>query len=426
MSTVPFHPLSSALDRRQMLTRFGLAGLGAAVAGYSSGNPAQATGAAVSGSGPGPVRVLQPGVGPRRGKYIEALPQNVLWGRLPNQRSEPIAVVDSGAVVSVDAISHEGIMEDQGKDPLAYFVDHGVAEGDVLSDAIAVTHETPHDGPGPHVTTGPIAVRGAEVGDVLKIEVLDISLRVPYGVITNREGKGVLPGVYPESFRGVPDLAPYLNQGGNVSVFTEVSDENGLHGVLPGAVNVRFPLSPFMGLMGVARDTNAVVDTVPPTDTGGNLDITDLGVGSTLYVPVRVPGALFYTGDPHMAQGDGEVALTAMEGSLRPTFRLSVIKKGQPGAPKVAFDYPFAESSDFWFPIGLSDPDGPEGGGNEQSLDAAMSTAVRNAIDFLVTDRGMAGPVAYAYLSAATDFVVSQAVDRTKGVHGRINKDHFS
>ena len=93
--------------------------------------------------------------------------------------------------------------------------------------------------------------------------------------------------------------------------------------------------------MGVARDTSALVDSVPPTDAGGNIDINDLTVGSTLYLPVQVPGAMFFSGDPHMVQGDGEVALTAMEGSLRPTFRLTLVKTGERGAPAVAFDYPF-------------------------------------------------------------------------------------
>jgi acetamidase/formamidase len=134
---------------------------------------------------------------------------------------------------------------------------------------------------------------------------------------------------------------------------------------------------------------------------------------------------MFFAGDPHMAQGDGEVALTAMEGSLRPMFRLTVVKKGQRGAPKAAFSYPFAETPDFWIPIGLSDPDGPENGGNATSLDIAMKTAVRNALSFLTDDVGMAGPVAYAYLSAAADFQCSQVVDRTTGIHALIRKSDF-
>lgn len=163
---------------------------------------------------------------------------------------------------------------------------------------------------------------------------------------------------------------------------------------------------------------------MPPTDAGGNLDIRPLGAGSTLWLPVQVGGGLFFAGDPHMAQGDGEVALTAMEGSLRATVRLTPIPPGGP-ALSVAFDTPFGETRDHWIPVGLSDPDGPEGGGQGTDLDVAMRDAVRRALVFLTDDLGMAGPVAYAYLSAATDFAVSQVVDRTVGVHGLINKGDF-
>ena len=140
---------------------------------------------------------------------------------------------------------------------------------------------------------------------------------------------------------------------------------------------------------------------------------------------VFAPGALFYVGDPHMAMGDGEVALTAMEGSLRPTFRLTVVKRGSRGAPRPAFDAPFAETPDHWIPIGLSDPDGPENGGNATSLDLAMKAAVRQALAFLTDELGVAGPVAYAYLSAAADFQCSQVVDRTTGIHALITKADF-
>lgn len=371
----------------------------------------------------GAVRVLQPGSGRTPGLYVRAKADEVYWGKLPNRTSDPVTVVSSGAVVTLDTISHEGVLEDQGKDPRQFFESYGVPERRVLRDAIAVAAHATHDGPGPHVVTGPIAVRGAEPGDVLKIEVLDLPLRVPYGVISNRHGKGALPGEYPENFAGVPENQPYFNEGGNISVFASVDKaRHGLRGRLPGDVPVGFDLHPFMGIMGVARDTSALVDSVPPTDAGGNIDINDLTLGSTLYLPVQVAGAMFFSGDPHMTQGDGEVALTAMEGSLRPTFRLSVVKKGQRGAPKVAFDYPFAENPDFWIPIGLSDPDGPENGGNATSLDIAMKTAVRRAMAFLTEDIGMAGPVAYAYLSAASDFQCSQVVDRTTGIHALLRK----
>ena len=116
-----------------------------------------------------------------------------------------------------------------------------------------------------------------------------------------------------------------------------------------------FPISPFLGIMGVAPDTSERVSSVPPINVGGNLDINELGVGSTLYLPIEVEGGLFYAGDPHFVQGDGEVALTALEGSLRGTVRLTLIKAGEAGIPKTSepFVQAFGETEDYWIPIGL-------------------------------------------------------------------------
>ncbi|XVQ11970.1 acetamidase/formamidase family protein [Spirillospora sp. CA-255316] len=372
-------------------------------------------------TGTAKAEVLQPERGRPRGVYLDSSPETVRWGYLPNRTARPVASVASGGMVTVDTVSHEGILEDQGRDPVAFFAEHGVSRGWVLEDARRIAasgmeHDFAADGP--HIVTGPVAVRGARPGDVLRIDVLDLAMRVPYGVVSNRHGKGALPGEYPESIKDDPQTRPYLNEFGNISVFTRV--ERG-HGVLPG--NVRFPLAPFMGIMGVAVDTAEPVHSVPPTVAGGNLDINELGVGSTLYLPVQVPDALFYVGDPHFAQGDGEVALTALEGSLRGTFRLTVVRPGG-RAPEVAFSYPFAEDDEHWIPIGLSDPDGGAGG-QVTSLDVAMKVAVRNAIAFLHEELGMAKAVAYAYLSAAADFEVSQVVDRTTGIHALIRKADF-
>jgi acetamidase/formamidase len=129
-----------------------------------------------------------------------------------------------------------------------------------------------------------------------------------------------------------------------------------------------------------------------------------------------VPGAKFFVGDPHYRQGDGEVSLTALEAPLRGTFRLTLLKQGSSAIPggRGTLDLPFGETADYWLPVGLN-PD----------LDEAMKQAVRQAIEFLHGEHGMQRAVAYAYMSAATDYVVSQVVDRTKGVHARIAKAHF-
>jgi acetamidase/formamidase len=356
----------------------------------------------------------------------------------------------SGETVTIDTVSHEGILEDQGKDPVAFFAGHGVSRRQVLDDAVAIAREYDRsvrnfDVDGPHVVTGPVYVEGAIPGDVLKIETLSALPRVPYGVVSSRHGKGALPRMADGSpAAGITldeVMPPVATDGrptgdplryGNVSVFTPVRSGRGkLNGVMPRGDRgeVVFPLSPFMGMMGVAFAPSAnltapELNSIPPTLGGGNIDINHLGVGSTFYLPVFAEGALFYTGDPHMAMGGGEVALTAMEGSLRATFRLTVCKPGARGVPSVAYRYPFAETSAAWIPIGLSDPDGVLHG-QSSDLNAAMRRATVNALDFLEHDLGMDRAVAYAYLSAAANFEVSQVVDRTVGVHGVIDKAHF-
>jgi acetamidase/formamidase len=356
------------------------------------------------------------------GVYVPSTPDSVMWGALPNRDAQPLLTIPSGSVVTFDTVSHEGILEDQGRDPRRYFALQGVPSEHVLDDAIMIAaSDLSHDfdGDGPHVVTGPIAIEGAAPGDVLKIEVLALIPRVPYGVISSRHGKGALPDVFPEN-EGRAEGASVEQPGlyNSVSVFTRIEEVAGDSVAVLYNRNdeeIRFPINPFMGIMGVAPNTSEVVNSVPPAAYGGNLDINELGVGSILYLPIQVAGALFYTGDPHYAQGDGEVALTALEAPLRATFRLTLLVAGNPEIPGGSpFTQPFGETEEYWIPIGL-DPD----------LDEAMKQAVREGIEFLSTSLGVDRATAYAYMSAATDFEVSQVVDRNKGVHGLIRKSDF-
>jgi acetamidase/formamidase len=236
--------------------------------------------------------------------------------------------------------------------------------------------------------------------------VLEATPRVPYGVISNRHGRGALPGEYP------------LGEG-NVSVFAALEDtEAGQVGTLPlvpgGEWSVHFPLRPFLGIMGVAVAGNERPHSVPPGAHGGNIDINLLTVGSALYLPVQVDGALAYVGDPHFAQGDGEVALTAMEASLRVTIRFDVVTQADAVAALGELVGPLAETAEFLVPTGL-----------DADLDEAVRKCVRAAIDLLAARYGMDRTLAYAYLSAATDFNISQVVDLVAGVHARIRTADF-
>ena len=371
-----------------------------------------------------PGKLSVPGV---RGKvwYVPSTLSTIKWGYLPNQLDAPVLQVPSGAMVVFDTVSHEGLLEDQGRDALKYFSSKGVAPNMVLKDAIAITRSSlPHDfiKDGPHIVTGPIAIQGAQPGDVLKVEILAVTPRVPYGVISNRHGKGALPGEMPEGPPPESDAsAAQPEKFHNVSVFTPIRKER--HGRWIGVMKnmqgkeVTFATAPFMGVMGVAAATDQPVHSVPPGVYGGNMDVKDLGAGTTVYLPVFVEGANFYTGDPHMVQANGEVALTALEHSMRATFRFTLLKQGDPRIPSASgsLEKPFAETRDYWIAIGLN-PD----------LDEAMKDAVRESLRFLTEKLGMDRAVAYAYLSAATDFNVSQVVDRTKGIHALIRKRDFS
>ncbi|WP_091493104.1 acetamidase/formamidase family protein [Microbacterium pygmaeum] len=359
---------------------------------------------------PTAIEILQPGTGPLPGDhYLPATPETVLWGRLPCAADAAVLTISPGQTVTIDTVSHEGVLEDQGKDPLAFFTGHGVDAASVLHDAIEIAATLSRDpaADGPHVVTGPIFVEGAQPGDLLRITVVVLAPRVPYGVISNRHGKGALVGELP---RG----------SGNVSVFTPVQvREPGPVGVLPvvegGEGVVAFPLAPFLGTMGVAVAGSERPHSVPPGAHGGNIDINLLVEGTVLYLPVQVEGALAYVGDPHFAQGDGEVALTALEASLRATLRFDVVPRAEALAEFGEVLGPLVRTDRYLVPTGL-DPD----------LDEAMRKCVRAALALIQARWGLDEHLAYAYLSAATDFDISQVVDIVCGVHARIRESDFA
>lgn len=327
--------------------------------------------------------------------YVKSTPENVIWGELYIAEDEPILTVKSGDIVTVETISHEGILADQG-DTVEFFTNAGIDEADILPDQLAVKEQIEKTGDGPHVITGPIFVEGAEPGDVLEIKTVGIDYRVPYGVISNRHSKGALPGEYPLNDADIYTKVIPIDMDNNIGTFRP---EN-------GRPNVDLPLKPFMGIMGIApADPEEAVNSVPPGNYGGNIDIKHLATGSSLYLPVQVPGALFYTGDPHCAQGNGEVALTAIECSLTPTFELTVHKDKQ-------LESPMGETEDAWLAIGL-----------DEDLDEAMKKAVRESLRIVNEEYGLTKQDTLLFGSAAIDYEVSQVVDIVKGIHGVIPKE---
>ncbi len=352
--------------------------------------------------------VLQRGVGVGAdATYIPIEPSAVLWGRLPRTGDAPIAVITPGDTVVIDTVSHEGILEDQGSDPVAYFGDHGVEAGQVLEDAIEVTATRKRDAlAGPHIVTGPIAVSGAMPGDLLAVRIDELTMRAPYGVVSTRHAKGV--------------LAHRLGFDGDYGQFCRVRSRDGQwFGTMPihrdHPHEASFPLDPFLGIIGVATDTDSQLSSVPPGHHGGNIDIRRLTPGATLFLPVQVPDAHFYIGDPHFAQGNGEVALTALEAPLRARLTVDVIPAAQVNAGLGRSVGPFAAGHGLLIPTGL-----------DEDLNRALEVCVRNAVELVVTLFDADPRQAYLYLSAASDFTISQAVDQVRGVHGEIRAVDFT
>jgi acetamidase/formamidase len=180
--------------------------------------------------------------------------------------------------------------------------------------------------------------------------------------------------------------------------------------------NIEVPLEPFMGIMAVAPDpvlgapgvtVPGVQASRPPGAFGGNLDIKDLTVGSSLYLPVVHPGALFYVGDPHSAQGDGEVSGTAIEQSLSGRFRF-ILHKDRP------LSMPRIETDTHYILMGI-----------DLDLDRALQQSVEEVVIFLVAEKGLSHTRALSLASIAVDFHIAEAVDLTQLVTGKIPKSLF-
>ena len=266
----------------------------------------------------------------------------------------------------------------------------GVKAEDIEPELKAITAEVKDKGPGGHILTGPIFVEGAEPGDTLEVRILNIKYSIPYAYNSFRPTSGVLTA---EDFQtGATKIIPLDTKRG-VAKFSD---------------NIEIPLRPFFGSMGVAPPEAAGrVSSAPPGTHAGNLDNKDLVAGTTLFIPVHTAGALFEVGDGHAGQGNGEVDITALETSLVGTFEFVVRKDLHLKAPR-------GETPTHFISMGLN-PD----------LTEALKMAVREAIDFLVTEKHLSREDAYMLCSVGVDFNVTQAVDGTKGVHAMIPKSIF-
>ena len=319
---------------------------------------------------------------------LRATPETVSWGWIAADR-EPVLRVKSGQHIRIDTVTHQGLNTD--RDPVAFFAMAGIEAKAVLPEAMDIYAGVKREpGAGPHLITGPVHVAGAKPGDMLEVRILAVEIRVPYGVNSTGPGSGAVPDLLQKPAQKVIRL----DLKRRVALF---------------AKEVTVPLAPFMGIVAVAPPPEQRrASTKPPGAFGGNLDFKHLVAGSTLYLPVFNEGALFYVGDGHACQGDGEVDGTAIEISLTPTVQLIV----HPGGGK-KMKWPRAEDPENHYSMGLA-----------TTLDEALKEAVREMVAFLRT-MGLNEANAYALCSLAVDFRIGEAVNNVQMVYGVLPKRLF-
>jgi acetamidase/formamidase len=307
---------------------------------------------------------------------LEATPTTIAYGYY-DAAAKPVLRIASGDIIDVDTLltnTPRGLER------------AGVKPEDIQPSLRAIVDTVKDRGPGGHILTGPVFVEGAEPGDALEVRILSIELPIAYGYNGCR-------GFLPENCQQLPARVIPLDRKQMTATFA------------PGIV---IPLRPFFGSMGVAPPPSAGrISSNPPGIHAGNLDNKELVVGTTLFIPVHVTGALFEVGDGHAAQGDGEVDQTAIETSLRGRLQL-IVRKG------MTLAWPRAETPTDYISMGT-----------DEDLTKATKIAIQEMIDFIVVTKGLDKHSAYQLASIAANVAVTQLVDGKMGVHVRLPKSIF-
>jgi acetamidase/formamidase/AraC-like DNA-binding protein len=408
--------------------------------------------------------------------YLAANARSVHWGYF-SRSLEPVMEVQSGDIIAIETLSHHSNDDHErmvAGDPGAESVFHWTPQGKNVerrgagpSDA-SIYGRGSGEGFGVHICTGPVAVAGAEPGDVMEVRILDVMPRPsvspqyfgrcfgsnaatwwgfhynelltepkPREVVTiyeihSDDNHEFARAVY--NFRWTPQTDPYgvvhstIDYPG-VRVDHSTVVEN--HEVLK---HIRIPVRPHFGVIALAPKEVDIVDSIPPSYFGGNIDNKRAGKGATMYLPVSVPGGLFSVGDPHASQGDAELCGTAIECSFTGVFQLILHKKADLEAkPFADLNYPLLETSDEWVVHGFSYANYlAELGDRAQSeiyknstLDSAMKDAFRKMRRFLMTAKNLSEDEAISLMSVAVDFGITQVVDGNWCVHGVLKKSLF-
>src|SRR3954453_9708239 len=304
--------------------------------------------------------------------HLHSSSETCHWGFF-EAKLKPVLTIRSGDEVTVDTVSGgPDVVPDRSK----FHIPPELADIHARSERMV---------PG-HILTGPIAVAGAEPGDVLEVDILDVQLRQDWGYNMIRPLAGTLPDDFHETrLLNIP------------------LDRERMVGLLPWGLDL--PLAPFFGVVGVSPPPGwGRITSLIPRAMGGNLDNKELGAGAKLYLPGFVPGALFSCGDGHGVQGDGEGCVTAIETALQGRFKLTLRKD-------MALQYPRGETPDDFITMAM-DPD----------LDQCVVGALRDMIVLLGEKRNLSREDASTLCSLAADLRVTQVVNGNKGVHVMIAK----
>jgi acetamidase/formamidase len=305
---------------------------------------------------------------------LDAAADTVHWGYF-DAALKPLITVDSGDTITISSVSGTPV---QLPKP-----DSGLT----IPPALPAIHKSvPQKLGGPHILTGPVAVRGAKAGQVLEVRIKAIELHYDWGYNTIRPLNGALPDDFKETRNIVIPL-----------------DKARMVGKLSWGLEL--PLKPFYGIMAVAPPAAwGPVNSPPPRKNGGNMDNKELVAGTTLYLPIHVDGALFSCGDGHGVQGDGEVCVTAIETGLIGTFELIV-------RDDMKLEWPMAETPTHVMTMAF-DPD----------LDDCVVIALRDMIKLICARTGLSREDAYTLCSLAADLRVTQVVNGSKGIHIMLEK----
>ena len=443
----------------------------------ATGGAAALTAGGMSLVAPATAQTVAPRQGQPKHHYVPATADTVHWGYF-SKLLKPVVEIDPGDYVTIETLTHHAnddaermVKGDPGAESVYLWTKDkkgvnrrgaGPIDGKLLGRGAG-------EGFGVHICTGPVYVRGAEPGDVIELRIMDVKPRPcanpayagksfgsnaaawwgfhykelitepkPREVITIYEidatgQRNWANAVY--NFQWTPQTDPFgvvhktIDYPG-VPVDHSTIKEN--HGILK---NVRIPIRPHFGVIGLAPKEADVVDSIPPGYFGGNIDNWRIGKGAAMYYPVAVPGALLSAGDPHASQSDSELCGTAIECSLTGTFQVILHKKATlEGTSLAGLDYPLLETQDEWLMHGFSYANYLQELGEKaqstiyekSSVDLALKDAFRKMRAFLMNTKGLSEDEAISLMSIAVDFGITQVVDGNWGVHAILKKSIFA